>query len=210
MSQVNSAPKSNGMATTSMVLGIFGIFIGWATFGILPLVAVILGHKSRGRIKRSSGQLQGDGKAIAGIVTGYVSLFLSIVIVLMTFSAIASYREYIVRAHISEAIYASEVYRTAIATELEKGIRPGLIDTNPEMIGIDASKLFKAKVVSSIIYDARGVVTIRLNNNKRLRDAAGTTIVMMPDVVRSPVGWTVNIQRSTIPKQYVSRRWLDR
>lgn len=209
MNQVNSVPKSHGMASTSMVLGIPGIFFGWLTIGILPLAAVILGHKSWGRIKRSNGQLQGESKAIAGIVTGYVSLFLSIV--LMTFSAVASYREYIVRAHISDAIYASEVYRKAIATELEKGIRPGLINTSPEMIGIDASKSFTAKVVSSIVYDARGVVTIRLNNNnKRLRDAAGTTIVIMPDVVRSPVGWTINIQRSTIPEQYVSRRWLDR
>jgi hypothetical protein len=57
------------MAITSLVLGIVSFFC-WLFTG---LPAVVLGIIALGRIKRSRGQLTGDGLAIAGIVTGAVS-----------------------------------------------------------------------------------------------------------------------------------------
>jgi competence protein ComGC len=44
---------------------------------------VICGHKALGHIKRSGGALQGQGLAIAGLVTGYVSILLSLVMIPM-------------------------------------------------------------------------------------------------------------------------------
>ena len=52
----------------------FSIFAG--------IPAVILGHKSRGRIKRSMGALTGDGIALAGLIMGYLS-FLAIPFILI-------------------------------------------------------------------------------------------------------------------------------
>lgn len=78
------APPSNGLAITSMILGIVGLVIGiWspipviglfsAFFGFLPAaVAVILGHIGLSRSRQLNGT--GHGQAIAGFVTGYVTL----------------------------------------------------------------------------------------------------------------------------------------
>ena len=65
------------MAITSMVLGItsltcFGIFTG--------IPAIILGHISHGRARKSPDQYAGRGMAIAGFVMGYVSLVATLII----------------------------------------------------------------------------------------------------------------------------------
>jgi hypothetical protein len=72
----SNKPKS-GMAITSMVLGItsltcLGIFTG--------IPAIILGHISHGRARKSPGQYAGGGMAIAGFVMGYLSLFVTLVV----------------------------------------------------------------------------------------------------------------------------------
>ncbi|MFZ4519612.1 MAG: DUF4190 domain-containing protein [Microthrixaceae bacterium] len=57
----------------SLVFGILALVV-------LPLIgsvaAIVLGHGARSRIRRSGGRLRGDGMAVAGLVLGYVSLFL--------------------------------------------------------------------------------------------------------------------------------------
>jgi hypothetical protein len=63
-------------AIWSLVLGILGIFcIG--PLGAIP--AVICGHRSRKKILTSSGTLQGEGLALAGLILGYVGIGLLIV-----------------------------------------------------------------------------------------------------------------------------------
>jgi general secretion pathway protein G len=57
------------LAIASLVFGIIGFFTG------LGIVAVVLGHISLAKIKKSAGRLGGRGMAIGGLVTGYVSLF---------------------------------------------------------------------------------------------------------------------------------------
>jgi hypothetical protein len=77
-------PPSNGLAITSMILGIVAIVIGvWALIpflgifaavtGFLPaVIAVILGHIGTLRARQMSGT--GRGQAMAGLVTGYITL----------------------------------------------------------------------------------------------------------------------------------------
>jgi hypothetical protein len=65
---------TDGKATASLVFGIlslicFGIFAG--------LPAIILGHLSRGEVKRSMGRLSGAGMALAGLIMGYISIGVS-------------------------------------------------------------------------------------------------------------------------------------
>jgi type II secretory pathway pseudopilin PulG len=62
-----------------MVLGIASFVLCLSLFSGIP--AIILGHISRSRIKKSMGRLQGDGLALTGLILGYISL-LSIPIIL--------------------------------------------------------------------------------------------------------------------------------
>jgi len=71
-------PPTDGKATASLVLGILSILC----FGILAgIPAIILGHISRGNISRSMGRLSGGGMALAGLIMGYVSIFITLLIV---------------------------------------------------------------------------------------------------------------------------------
>jgi hypothetical protein len=72
-------PSTNGSAVASLVLGIVGVLTCGYTFFIAPVLAVVLGVKARRQI-RESGQ-QGDGMALAGIITGVIGLVVSAAIV---------------------------------------------------------------------------------------------------------------------------------
>lgn len=71
---LTTPPKTSGLAVTSLVTGILGLLICG-----LGLVSVIFGHVALSKIKRSGGALKGGGLAIAGLVLGYLSLILTIV-----------------------------------------------------------------------------------------------------------------------------------
>lgn len=76
--QAYQPPKTDGGAIASMVLGIASFVLCLSFFAGIP--AVILGHISRSKIKKSRGRLQGDGMALTGLILGYIS-FLAIPII---------------------------------------------------------------------------------------------------------------------------------
>jgi type II secretory pathway pseudopilin PulG len=65
-------PKTDGGAITSMVLGIASIALCLTFIAGIP--AIILGHISLSRIKKSMGRLKGEGMALTGLILGYISL----------------------------------------------------------------------------------------------------------------------------------------
>src|SRR6478735_12833830 len=77
-------PPTNGLAITSMILGIVAVVIGvWALVPVLGLVAavlgfvpavmaVILGHIGMTRSRQMNDI--GRGQAMTGLVTGYIAL----------------------------------------------------------------------------------------------------------------------------------------
>jgi hypothetical protein len=73
------APQSriSALAVWSLVLGVLSTTCFWLITGI---PAVICGHMAYSRIKRSAGALEGQGLALAGLITGYVSIAISILI----------------------------------------------------------------------------------------------------------------------------------
>ncbi len=82
---LQTPPKTDGFAITSMVLGIIAVITCY--FGIiLGTVAVIFGHLSIGKMKREP-SLGGKGMAIAGLATGYVAIAISVVSGIMLFFA---------------------------------------------------------------------------------------------------------------------------
>lgn len=65
--------KTNAFAVTSMILGIIGLILGWTVFFFFAsILAVVFGHISLSQLNRS--QENGRGMAIAGLVTGYISV----------------------------------------------------------------------------------------------------------------------------------------
>lgn len=88
-------PRTNGKATASMVTGISTLVLSWCCgLGLLGVVAVVLGVKARAEIGASHGTQDGDGMALAGIVTGTVAALLgllSLVVAVALMLAAGSY-----------------------------------------------------------------------------------------------------------------------
>ena len=58
--------------------------------GVLGLVPIVLGVKARSEIRATGGQQDGDGMAVAGIVTGAVAVVLSIAFIAVIVIALAT------------------------------------------------------------------------------------------------------------------------
>lgn len=71
------APKTEGLAIFSLVLGLMSFFC--SIFTGIP--AIICGHISRARISGSNGALTGGGIAMVGLLTGYLSLLLTLALI---------------------------------------------------------------------------------------------------------------------------------
>ncbi len=87
---VPSVPRTSSMAITSLVLGVAS-FMCWIFTG---LPAVVLGAISLRNIYRSNGQLKGEGLAIGGIVTGGITTFFILpVMIALLLPAVQAARE---------------------------------------------------------------------------------------------------------------------
>ena len=72
------APSLSGWALTSMICGIFALVI---TQPITAILAIIFGYMALNEVKKSGGQVDGHGMAVAGIVMGFIGLALCVVII---------------------------------------------------------------------------------------------------------------------------------
>lgn len=73
---MNQIRQTSNLAIVSLVSGI----LGWTLLPFLgSLAAVITGHMARSEIRKSNGNLDGDGLAITGLVLGWISLGLLVV-----------------------------------------------------------------------------------------------------------------------------------
>ena len=74
-------PGTPGLAITSLVLGILSLVLLIACVGpLLAIPAVICGHVAYSRIRRSGGELGGEGLALGGLITGYVCIGLTVLL----------------------------------------------------------------------------------------------------------------------------------
>jgi hypothetical protein len=96
--------KTSPLAIWSLVLGILGILLLLVCIGpLFAIPAVVCGHMAYARIKRSGGALAGEGMALAGLITGYASIGLSVVLIpMMAAIAIPNF----VRARSTAQMYA--------------------------------------------------------------------------------------------------------
>ena len=72
------APRLGAWALVSMICGAISI----ATFqSVLAILAVIFGFIGLNEVKKSQGTVEGRGFAIAGIVTGFISIGITILLI---------------------------------------------------------------------------------------------------------------------------------
>ena len=80
---MNAMPRQTStLAIISLVSGL----LGWTVvpfFG--SIAAVICGHMARKEIRLAPDRLEGDGLAIAGMVLGYLSIAMAVLVVLAIF-----------------------------------------------------------------------------------------------------------------------------
>src|SRR5579872_7311538 len=68
--EVARGPRSSSMAAWSMAMGLLSLLLSVPA----GIPAIIMGHISRARLRKSGGGLQGDGEARAGLILGYASI----------------------------------------------------------------------------------------------------------------------------------------
>jgi len=74
-----SIPAPRQTSTLAVIALVAGI-LGWTLLPFLgSLGGIIFGHMARGEIRRSNGQLDGDGLAVTGLVLGWINVGLWIV-----------------------------------------------------------------------------------------------------------------------------------
>jgi hypothetical protein len=74
-------PRVHGMATTSLVLGIIGLVTSIFIVGsVLGILALIFGILAISQISKNPGRLGGVGLAWAGVITGILSLVLTVLL----------------------------------------------------------------------------------------------------------------------------------
>ena len=111
--QVQGSPsKTCGMAIASLVLGILGA----VTCGITAIVGLILGIVSLGKIKRSLGQLTGQGLAIAGIIVSGLSILLIPILCLLVAIMIPALQR--ARQHAIATVDAVNMHQLCVAVEM--------------------------------------------------------------------------------------------
>ncbi len=84
-----ASPKTSGLAITSLILGILGLF----TCGITALIGLILGIVSMLKIQKSGGRLGGWGVALAGTIVSGIFLLMIPIEAAMLLPALAAAKQ---------------------------------------------------------------------------------------------------------------------
>ena len=88
---VPAVRPTNGKATASLITGVGTLVLSWCCgFGLLGIVAIVLGVKARNEISASGGTQQGDGLALGGIITGAIAVVLGLLILVLIVVAVVA------------------------------------------------------------------------------------------------------------------------
>ena len=84
--QTPPAKPNSNMALASLILGI----LGWTVLpGLASIAAIVTGHMAKKEIKESTGQLGGDGMAVAGLIMGYANVAIFVCVCLAVAGMVA-------------------------------------------------------------------------------------------------------------------------
>jgi hypothetical protein len=87
---MSAAPaKTSGLAVTSLILGILGVF----TCGITALFGLVLGIIAMVKVRNSGGKMRGGGIALAGTIVSGILLFMLPIFAAMMLPALAAAKQ---------------------------------------------------------------------------------------------------------------------
>jgi type IV pilus assembly protein PilA len=96
--------------------------------------------------------------------------------------AVPAYRDYTIKARVSEGASLMAAVRTAIDVAYSNGynVAPsGNIPLTATSLGVSTN--FNSKYVSSVVWDANGKITVTLSNDPQLGSAANGKLEYTPD-----------------------------
>src|SRR3970040_537698 len=85
--------------------------------------------------------------------------------------AVPAYQDYTIRSRVSEAASLSGAVRTAMDVAFSEGYNLGSIPVTHASLNLSGTNSYKSKYVTSVGYDAAGIITVVLTGDKSLGTA---------------------------------------
>jgi type IV pilus assembly protein PilA len=115
--------------------------------------------------------------------------------------AVPAYQDYTIRSRVSEAASLAGAVRTAMDVAFSEGYGLGSILTTPASLNLSVSASYASKYVSRVAYNASGVVTVKMSQEKSLGLAKGKTVIYLPTDRGGNLSWIVS-SASSVPTKY--------
>lgn len=128
MNPAAGAAPSSGLATASLVCGI-AMFVLFPLFIPLAIAAIVTGHVAQAKIKHSGGTVGGGGRALAGVIMGYLGIAALPIIGLLAAMAIPAYQK--VRDNSQQATVRNHLVQIWSAAEQQ------MLETGAETVSYD-------------------------------------------------------------------------
>jgi type IV pilus assembly protein PilA len=125
--------RTSGKAVASLILSFFSLFF------IPGVIAVVLGHLAYSEIKKSAGQLKGQGVAIAGLILGYLGIAAIPFLLIIAAIAIPNLLKARMAANEASAVGSLRTLNTALVTytsTYNKGFAPDIHSLGPPSAGV--------------------------------------------------------------------------
>ncbi len=169
------------------------LFVGWIGFAMYAN-ALYYKHAQR-RIRKAQARqeehddvlsyLESKGGTHAWIPVTLVLVFGAPYLLVMQAS-----QDYHTRARVSVATDMATQAKTVIETAYKHGYRLGDLPSQ-ENLGMDPPARYRGKYARSVSVDKNGVITVRLTDDSRLRDARNGTVRITPKVEDDHLVWTL-------------------
>ena len=115
--------------------------------------------------------------------------------------AVPAYQDYTIRSRVSEAASLGGAVRTAMDVAFSEGYALGSIPTTHASLNLSPTGSYHSKYVSTVGYDASGLITVTLTTEKSLGTAKGGTVLYEPTPQGGNLSWIVS-KNSTVPTKY--------
>ncbi|MEJ6572994.1 MAG: DUF4190 domain-containing protein [Akkermansiaceae bacterium] len=124
--QIAPTPGSTaGLAVASIICGIASL----VTLLLTGIPAIVCGHMALKKIKRSNGAIGGSGMAITGLVLGYVSIALTLVVALLAALAMPVILKQQKKAQlVQSSSHSRQLFYSLIEYDQDKGAFPDKLE----------------------------------------------------------------------------------
>ena len=144
-------PKASGLAIASLICGL----LGFVTFGLTGIAAVITGHLALSGIKKANGALAGRGMSITGLVTGYLTILILPIAILAGLAAPVILKNKMAAERTESISNGRQVAVALFEFEEEYGILPSdeLAADEEKLAGLTGARVLDQLEAAGIVAD---------------------------------------------------------